>query len=138
MAITNHERVGKMLDLLRSGLGPFAEREFRNVYADQVEERIAQVLGDGRKALVLRQEEEELGQGILGHRGDLEHRTSPLSSQAVSFFSDAAGSSTYIRRWQFGHVLSSVCRSISLKSCGGILCEHPRQTPFFTSATACA
>ena len=48
MAITNHERVGKMLDLLRSGLGPFAEREFRNVYADQVEERIAQVLGDDR------------------------------------------------------------------------------------------
>ena len=28
MAITNHERVGKALDLLRAGLGPFAEREF--------------------------------------------------------------------------------------------------------------
>jgi predicted AAA+ superfamily ATPase len=29
MAITNHERVGNALDLLRSGLGPFVEREIR-------------------------------------------------------------------------------------------------------------
>ena len=29
MAITNHERVGKALDLLKSGLGPFVEREVR-------------------------------------------------------------------------------------------------------------
>lgn len=28
MAITNHERVGKALELLKSGLGPFVEREF--------------------------------------------------------------------------------------------------------------
>ena len=27
MAITNHERVGKALDLLKAGLGPFVERE---------------------------------------------------------------------------------------------------------------
>ena len=29
MAITNHERVGKALDLLKAGLGPFVEREVR-------------------------------------------------------------------------------------------------------------
>ena len=29
MAITNHERVGKALELLRAGLGPFVEREFK-------------------------------------------------------------------------------------------------------------
>ena len=29
MAITNHERVGKALDLLKAGLGPFVEREIR-------------------------------------------------------------------------------------------------------------
>ena len=29
MAITNHERVGKALDLLRGGLGPFVEREIK-------------------------------------------------------------------------------------------------------------
>ena len=28
MAITNHERVGKALELLKSGLGPFIAREF--------------------------------------------------------------------------------------------------------------
>ena len=26
MAITNHDRIGKALDLLREGLGPFVER----------------------------------------------------------------------------------------------------------------
>ena len=29
MAITNHERVGKALDLLKAGLGPFVEREIK-------------------------------------------------------------------------------------------------------------
>ena len=29
MAITNHERVGKALDLLKAGLGPFADREVK-------------------------------------------------------------------------------------------------------------
>lgn len=32
MAITNHERVGKMLDLLRDGLQPFIERELKAQY----------------------------------------------------------------------------------------------------------
>ena len=32
MAITNHERVGKALELLKSGLGPFVEREFKSTY----------------------------------------------------------------------------------------------------------
>lgn len=48
MAITNHERVGKMLDLLRNGLGPFAEREFRNLYKDRVIEEIGRFIGDDR------------------------------------------------------------------------------------------
>ncbi len=35
MAITNHDRVGKALDLLKAGLGPFVEREFKNLYKGQ-------------------------------------------------------------------------------------------------------
>src|SRR2546425_3834238 len=35
MAITNHERVGKALELLKQGLGPFVEREFKNLYKGQ-------------------------------------------------------------------------------------------------------
>jgi len=35
MAITNHERVGKALELLKAGLGPFVEREFKSVYKGQ-------------------------------------------------------------------------------------------------------
>lgn len=33
MAITNHERVGKALDLLKEGLGPFVEREMKAQHA---------------------------------------------------------------------------------------------------------
>ena len=35
MAITNHERVGKTLDLLRQGLAPYIEREMRAAYENQ-------------------------------------------------------------------------------------------------------
>src|SRR5438876_2523044 len=35
MATTNRERAGKALDLLKAGLGPFVEREFKNLYGDQ-------------------------------------------------------------------------------------------------------
>ena len=35
MAITNHERVGKAMDLLKQGLGPFVEREFTSSYKDR-------------------------------------------------------------------------------------------------------
>ena len=35
MAITNHERVGKAMDLLKAGLTPFVEREFKNLYQGQ-------------------------------------------------------------------------------------------------------
>ena len=31
MAITNHERVGKAMELLKAGLRPFVEREFKSV-----------------------------------------------------------------------------------------------------------
>ncbi len=33
MAITNHERVGKALDLLKAGLAPFVEREIKSAIA---------------------------------------------------------------------------------------------------------
>ena len=36
MAITNHERVGNALDLLRAGLGPFVEREIKAAMKDGV------------------------------------------------------------------------------------------------------
>lgn len=35
MAITNHERVGKALDLLNAGLRPFVEREMQSVHGDK-------------------------------------------------------------------------------------------------------
>ena len=35
MAITNHERVGKAMDLLKQGLGPFVERELISSYKDK-------------------------------------------------------------------------------------------------------
>ena len=55
MAITNHDRVGKALDLLRQGIGPFVEREFRSTYKGQALVEAARFVGDdrllGRKAI---------------------------------------------------------------------------------------
>lgn len=46
MAITNHERVGKALDLLKDGLAPFVEREMKAQHAqlwlDQVRDSVAE------------------------------------------------------------------------------------------------
>src|SRR2546428_13621578 len=35
MAMTNHERVGKALDLLKSGLGPFITRQLTSAYKER-------------------------------------------------------------------------------------------------------
>jgi predicted AAA+ superfamily ATPase len=35
MAINNHERVAKAMELLKEGLAPFVEREFKNVFKDR-------------------------------------------------------------------------------------------------------
>ena len=48
MAITNHERVGKALELLKNGLGPFVQREFTNAYKDRAAAEASQLLGDDR------------------------------------------------------------------------------------------
>ncbi len=36
MAMTNHERVGKVLEILRSGIGPFVVREMAAVHKEKV------------------------------------------------------------------------------------------------------
>lgn len=48
MAITNHERVGKVLELLRAGLGPFVERELKAKYGDGWAFEVKDVLSDTR------------------------------------------------------------------------------------------
>jgi predicted AAA+ superfamily ATPase len=48
MAITNHERVGKALELLKAGLGPFVEREIQNAYREKAQERALQFIGEDR------------------------------------------------------------------------------------------
>jgi predicted AAA+ superfamily ATPase len=35
MAITNYERVGKAMEILKEGLGPFIDREFKDLYNDK-------------------------------------------------------------------------------------------------------
>src|SRR4051794_9170428 len=47
--MSNHERVGKAMELLKGGLGPFVEREFRNKYQDQTSTETARLLGDDRQ-----------------------------------------------------------------------------------------
>jgi len=48
MAITNQERVGKAMELLRSGLAPFVEREFKGKYQESAEEEARRFFGDDR------------------------------------------------------------------------------------------
>jgi len=48
MAITNQERVGKAMDLLRVGLAPFVEREFENLHPGQADDMARHYLGDDR------------------------------------------------------------------------------------------
>ncbi len=48
MAMTNHERVGKALELLKAGLGPFAEREFKNIYQSKVDAQTMIFMGEDR------------------------------------------------------------------------------------------
>ena len=48
MAITNHERVGKAIELLKAGLGPFAEREFASAYQAKAQSQAALFLGEDR------------------------------------------------------------------------------------------
>ena len=48
MATTNHERVGKALDLLKSGLGPFIERELVSTYKDRAAAETVRLLGEDR------------------------------------------------------------------------------------------
>lgn len=48
MAVTNHERVGKALELLKAGLAPFAERELKNVYKDKAQTEAGGYLGEDR------------------------------------------------------------------------------------------
>jgi predicted AAA+ superfamily ATPase len=48
MAISNHERVGKAMNLLKQGLAPFIERELKNVYKDQARAQAARLMGEDR------------------------------------------------------------------------------------------
>jgi predicted AAA+ superfamily ATPase len=46
MAITNQERVGKAMELLRAGLAPFVEREFKSQHQEKAIEEARRSLGD--------------------------------------------------------------------------------------------
>src|SRR6266849_1940295 len=48
MAITNHERVGKAMDLLKAGLAPFVEREFKNLYEGRALAEARRLQGEDR------------------------------------------------------------------------------------------
>jgi len=50
MAITNQERVGKAMELVRQGLAPFAEREFRNLHSSQAGAEALRYMGEDRAA----------------------------------------------------------------------------------------
>ena len=50
MALTNHERVGKALELLKTGLLPFIERELKAKYGNGWAFEVKDILSDTRLA----------------------------------------------------------------------------------------
>ena len=46
MAVTNQERVGKAMESLKTGLAPFAAREFDNRYKDEAIRELQHILGE--------------------------------------------------------------------------------------------
>ena len=48
MAVTNHERIGKALELLKTGLGPFVEREMKSTYGDEARDQVSRFMGADR------------------------------------------------------------------------------------------
>lgn len=48
MAITNHERIGKAMDLLKQGLGPFVERELENTFHQRAHDEALRLAGDDK------------------------------------------------------------------------------------------
>ncbi len=48
MAATNHDRVGKAMELLKKGLGPFVEREFKSAYKDRAAAELQRFLSEDR------------------------------------------------------------------------------------------
>ena len=48
MAMTNRDRVGKALELLREGLAPYVERKMRSFFGPKAEAEVARLLGDDR------------------------------------------------------------------------------------------
>ena len=48
MAVTNHERIGKALEIFNDGLTPFIERELQRVYGDKWKSTVQQVVGGGK------------------------------------------------------------------------------------------
>ena len=48
MAISNHERVGKALELLKEGLRPFVERELKTYHGDRWASEVKEVFTDTR------------------------------------------------------------------------------------------
>ena len=77
MAITNHERVGKAMELLKEGLGPFVEREFKSTYKDRAAAEAARFLGEDR--LNAKKADRRMGRGRAAQAdvGSLERRLPP-------------------------------------------------------------
>src|SRR5258708_9398534 len=48
MAINNHERVGKAMELVKAGVGPFVERELKSAYQEKALAQALTLLGEDR------------------------------------------------------------------------------------------
>ena len=72
MALSNHERVGKALELLNDGLKPFILREMQVVYGPRAAEEARNSLRDGSPA------GRRSGELAMGYPGSAIHNAGPV------------------------------------------------------------
>lgn len=86
MAITNHERVGKAMDLLKEGLAPFIEREFVSVYGLRSAQRIP--IRDGNQGLVVKPD-------VAARRIEIDKAQTEPSTVGAGAISNGSATGTY-------------------------------------------
>lgn len=81
MAITNHERVGDAMDLLKQGLFPFVEREFKDVCKERTRAQAGRLMGEDHLLAVFRDADTGGGETLTKRLGEIEIEVNHLSME---------------------------------------------------------
>jgi len=118
MAISNHERVNKAMDLLKAGLGPFAEREFTNAYQAKAASQAALLLGEDRLLA-----NKSVTQWDVAHQSQLKSRYRDFGSSGAAMGSFSPREKVRMRETRSKILYFSFPHPSPLPAGEGILCS---------------